>query len=168
MRRLLYGVAAVLALAPVAAIAPASAAVQSPAITRCSNGNAPVVTVGNENAHGVFIGNWNVPSTGVVLDSFKHSTEFCWVTIDPNGIYAFREYGTNDCVAYQPSSGLVLMRGCDYSSANQDWHQGANGGFMSAGSDLAQCLEGDGGDTDLYMNTCGAAPDNQFWFIGYV
>jgi hypothetical protein len=170
MRRLAYAVAAVLAVAPLAAIAPASATVQHPAVaqTKCSGG-WPVVTIRNANAvSGKYVGSWHV-AKGVIEDSHSRTAaKFCEVTVRSGREYAFREQGTRDCAAFQLTGYIVVMKDCDRSSTNQDWYLPHHGAGMYPNSDRKQCLDGSGGDEDIFMNTCGQAPNNQDWTISKV
>jgi hypothetical protein len=160
MKKFLYAVAAVLALAPLAAIAPASAAAGHPAVAEATcTGGWQEVYVGNYNWNtGDFVGYWYV-SSGDIFDGSSH-TLFCEVILSGTRDTAFRQQGTSDCVAYVPSSGLTEMKGCDYSSANQEWIADS-GGFLTTESATKTCLDSSG--LDVFMNTCTAAPDNQEW-----
>ena len=162
MRRLFYVVAAVLAVAPLAALAPASAAVQHPAAADATcTGGWPQGVVWNISQNTAALAGYWKSNSGYIQDSSTGDT-FCQVT-DSNGDYSFRAKGTSDCVVYTPSTGYVTEKGCDYSSANQDWIVGENS-TLSAQSDKSKCLDGFA-NSDVYMNGCGDAPDNQEWFI---
>jgi hypothetical protein len=159
---------AVLTLAPLAAITPASAAVSHPATPEatCTGGWQEVTLINYSNNSGLYVGSWHLSSTGVVLDSYSRTaTVFCQITISSSNYeYAFREQGTSDCAAFRPSTNTVLMRGCDESSTNQQWYFTDGGPQLWAGSAPLKCLDGAGGDTDVFMNICGSSPDNQSWY----
>lgn len=171
VRRLLYTVAVVAALAPLAAIAPASAAVQHPAAADATcTGGWPVSTVANFSANNLNdpVGYWQ-DSSSVIVDSTSESsaTEFCIVRLVPGGgQYAFREKGTSDCAVFTRSLNVVEIGGCDYDSTNQQWQQpSGNQSPMWPVSANTRCLDGEANNTDVYMNTCATAPDNQYWYF---
>jgi hypothetical protein len=170
MKKLVYSVAAVLALAPLAALAPASAAVQHPAAAqaKCADGS-PVVTIRNTNvASGKYVGSWHLRS-GVIADSHSRTaSEFCEVSLKSGREHAFRERGADDCAAFQRTGYIVKMKRCAYANTNQDWFLPVNGAKMYPNSDRKQCLDGNGNDTDIHMTGCGRTPDNQDWTVSKV
>jgi hypothetical protein len=164
MRRLVYAVAAVLAVAPLAALAPASAAVQrSAAADATCTGGWPQGEVSNANFSNLddIVGSWHSVD-GYIQDDSSTGDTFCRVT-DSDGAYSFRAKGTSDCVAYTPSTGFVTEKGCDYSSTNQEW-DATGDGYQTVESDLSACLDGTA-NSDVFMNGCSDAPDNQYWYI---
>jgi hypothetical protein len=156
LRRFAYAVAAVLALAPLAVITPASAAVQRPATTQnftvCDN--HPEVDVENP-----YIGWWNANHTEVLDSSGIYITPFCKLpegTANGYSWYAFRKYGTSDCATYDASNNTVQMEGCDPSSNEQQKWGLSAGAWMFTQTTYLQHgikfnLAGNGGDTPLYM-----------------
>ncbi|HXB49901.1 MAG TPA: RICIN domain-containing protein [Streptosporangiaceae bacterium] len=163
MRRLLYAVAAVVALAPLAAIAPASAAVAHPAAAAATcTGGWPEVNVHNySNVNDQLVGYWSDVSG--VIDESSSGDVFCEVALTAP-YYAFRLKGTSNCVVYTPSTGIVSVKGCDYSSTNQQW-EGIGANFLTTHSARDKCLDGRAGQA-VFMNGCTAAPDNQDWVEG--
>jgi hypothetical protein len=157
MKKFVYAVAAVLALAPLAAIGPASAAVQGPAAAQATcTGGWPVVTNSNYNDVGSLIGYWHISSSGIVTDSYGLTpAEFCMVTVWNGSAVAFREQGTSNCAAFIPAQNYVLMKGCDYSSANQQWEVDQGNIWYTVSSNAYETLQGLGGNTDLLMNSLG-------------
>lgn len=167
MRRLLYALAAVLAAAPLAAIAPASATVlhSAAAPAKCAGG-WPVVTIRNTNVDsGKYVGSWHLRS-GVIEDSRRRTAaKFCQVTVRSGREYTFRERGTRDCAEFHRTGYIVEMKSCARGNTNQEWFFPHNGAGMYPNSDRKQCLDGRGGDEDIFMNGCGKAPNNQDWTI---
>jgi hypothetical protein len=156
MRRLLYTAAVLALLIPLGAAVTATTA---SAATTCSSGGAPLITVQVRNSGTTdLVGYWHISDTDTVNVSYSLTpADFCEVNV--SGATAFREQGTSDCVAFQPSTNVVLMRSCDYSSANQVFVFHPTGGLAAESEN--GCLDTAGGDGGLYNNSCGAAPDNQ-------
>jgi hypothetical protein len=171
MRKFVYAIAGVLALGPLAVIAPAGAAVAHPAAPQILCDGYPEVTIANQNSTGGYVGTMHLAS-GVITDSYsKTPVDFCLVQIVQYHEFAFREYGTPDCATYQASTNIVLMENCDYATnTSQQWDDttGQDAGFVYPESDNAQVLDGSGGDTDVFMNTPLASPDNQYWAFSCV
>jgi len=164
MGRLFYAVAAVVALAPLVATGPASAAVSHPAaaqVETCTGGWPVVIVAGLASKTDNFVGYWFEGGNSEIY-SEGSADEYCLVTLSNS--YAFRAKGTSDCVVYTPSTGVVSVKGCDYSSANQEWDGVTiNGvGGLSVRSALNKCLDATALNP-VFMNTCGASPDNQTW-----
>jgi hypothetical protein len=179
VRKFVYAVAALLAaLAPLAAIGPASAAVRHPAAAQVPCQGNPEVLVNNGNPS--LIGYWNVPSsgsnTGVVLDSYSHMTEFCMLqegTSDGQGWAAFRQYGTSNCATWSSSSNQVNMQACDPSDRPaQNWtftgvlpYEGlANSYTEELYGDFVDSLDGLGGDTPVFMSPANLYISGQDWY----
>jgi hypothetical protein len=165
MRRLLYAVAAVVALAPLAAIGPASAAVQHRAAAQAETctGGWPVI-IGEEFNSATPpdpIGYLFEGAGDVMYSETASPSDFCLVTL--TSAYAFRVKGTSDCMVYTPSTGVVSAKACDYGSANQQWRGIAFNELdgWSVASATSKCLDGST-DSPVYMTTCNAT-GNQFW-----
>lgn len=170
MRRLVYAVAVVLIAAPLAAIAPASAAVQhsAAASAKCSGGS-PVVTISNRSVRtGKFVGHWHLRS-GVIGDSrSRAATKFCEVTVRSGREYTFRVRDTGDCAQFQRTHFIVKVKRCVRGNTNQEWFLRHNGAKMYPNSDRKQCLDASGHDDYIFMTGCGSAPDNQDWTVSKV
>jgi hypothetical protein len=166
MRRLFYAVAAVVALASLAAIGPASAAASHHAaaqVETCTGGWPVVIVEGfHTSDNPTPVGYWFESGNGEIYSQPSGPDDYCLVSLSTG--YAFRAKGTSDCVVYTPSTGVVSVKGCDYSSANQQWRGVAINGFggLSVNSALNKCLD-ERADQPVFMNTCGASPDNQTW-----
>jgi hypothetical protein len=181
MRRALLGVVAVVARAPLAAVAPASAAVQHPAVALDScNGNWVYVQnyVSNSNfATSNYVGSWHVDSsssveasgsTGEVEDSYSRLTEFCATTYQ-TGWNVFRQQGTSDCATWDlngPPHNTVQMEPCsptDVAAQNWAWDDDPNTEpytLTTIVNQGASILGGTGGDTAVYM---AGFPPNNLW-----
>jgi hypothetical protein len=167
LRRLVYALAAVVALAPLAAIGPASAAVSHPAAAQVETctGGWPVVIVEGFSASGenpAFVGYWFDGANNEIYSETASGDDYCLLTLSAS--YAFRAKGTSDCVVYTPSTGVVSLKACDYGSANQQWVGVDIGGLhpLSVVSAENKCLD-EYADEPVFMNTCSASPDNQLW-----
>jgi hypothetical protein len=177
MRRVLLGMAAVavLGVAPLAAAAPASAAVQHPSAAQTDNCTDPawIYNTSSNSATGSLVGYWNVNtsssneasgSSGEVEDSYSHKTEFCLSTT-ASGYLVFRQKDTNDCATWDQKAApdnTVQMFTCSPSNTDaQDWENPGSDGlttFLNVGDSI---LGGTGGDTAVYM---AGNPPNPWWF----
>lgn len=171
MRRLTYAVAAVLALAPLAAIAPASAAVAHPAAAQVvCDGHEEASVANTPNSPGVY--SWWYVGPNAVNDKDSASTEFCVLPegkVNNNYAFAFRQTGTSLCVNYNSGNANVVMQTCNSSSASQKWqisHPGTQTGVMTNvyQPDGTTYLQGNGKDSPLFF-TASDGQGDQSWTI---
>jgi hypothetical protein len=150
LRRFLYGVAAVLAIAPLVAVAVSAAAPSASAGTVC-DGNYEIY-MQNTVTDGVK-SQWYSPS-GTVNDSHANTTYFCQIAV--TGGVELRQQGTSGCATFDATDNTVQIENCDPSSITSqvwDWNSGHYWftQYQVDHSEDNSFLEGDGGDTPVYF-----------------
>jgi hypothetical protein len=174
MRRLLYTVAAVVALAPLAAIMPASAAVQRPAAAATVCDGHEEAQIYNQPSPGpANTSYWFVSPHNVVNDAHASITDWCVLPegkVNNNYAFVLRQEGTSNCAFVADSN--VQVTGCGnlstYTEEFQISHPSPQTGEMWA-ADSADGLyvQGNGGDTPLELNGLSGLP-NQTWTINCI
>lgn len=175
MRRLIYTVAAVVALAPLAAITSASAAVQRLAApeTVCS-GNEEALISNQPSSGASNTSYWYVsPTSGNINDAHASMSDFCVLPegkVNNNYAFEFRQQGTSNCVT-PGAEGFVTLTGCGSTPiSNLEWqitHPGPQTGEITSldASDSGLSVSGAGGDHPLVLITAGEYPPQQTWTI---
>jgi putative hemolysin len=176
MRRLLYtvaAVAAVLALAPLAAITPASAAVQHPAAATVCDGNEEATIENHPSAGASNDSYWYSSPSGGVHDAHASITDWCVLPegkVNNNYAFVLRQEGTSNCAFAADST--VEMTGCGslatYTEEFQITHPSPQTGQMwAASAEDGFYVQGNGGDTPLELEGSSGLP-NQIWTINCI
>jgi hypothetical protein len=169
----MYALAAVVALAPLAANAPASAAVQRPAAPRTVCSGHEEAKIHNQPSPGASnTSYWYVsPTSGNINDAHASMSDFCVVPegkINNNYAFEFRQEGTSNC-ATPTAEGFVTLIGCGSTPISTiEWqitHPGPQTGEITSVSESGNAVSGAGGDHPLIMITAGEYPPQQTWTI---
>ena len=177
MRRLLYAVAAVVALAPLAAIVPASAAVQHPAAPQTACDGHEVATIEDHPSAGATNDSYWFVGPNAVNDAHANQTDWCVLPdgkVSNNNVFSFRQEGTSNCAAAGGAGGTqVVIVGCDPSLLGQEWqitHPGPQTGqiWSLAPARAGQFVTGEGGDTPLFFAANDGPLGDQVWTINCI
>jgi hypothetical protein len=164
MRRLLYAVAAVLALAPLAAIAPASAAVTHPATTTIQPDNAPC--------------NCNVSYADPQDNTSQHTQingGFLYTSATSTTTFQYRSNGeleinsgpyAGDCLWYNSPGSNFKAEGCNGSRPSDLWEFGNSSSTFSEWQtqfDLNLCAWFNGASQEVVAKACDGMSSLDRW-----
>jgi putative hemolysin len=168
MRRLIYTVAAVVALAPVAAITPASAAVTHPAAAATVCDGHEEATIENHPSSGASNDSyWYLGGSGYINDAHANKTPYCVLPegkVNNNYAFLLRQEGTSNCAGADTTVNALLMYSSCSSSNSDEMFQittpSSQSGemFVTASQWSGWMVMGIGGDTPLSWNNFPYAP----------